>query len=155
MFAGYEFAVVQSFLRAYPSAGISALLNQHGINDFGAMTGKCRPDILSAFRFGHLSRDTTVADPLSMPALAQVLTLNRLGITGAPQAPIYDYHAIPDEIVPVGQNNETVKSWWAKGAKIHQVRDFVGGHVNEAALRLTSVVNFLRDRFEGKPFDAC
>jgi hypothetical protein len=152
-FAGFEFAVAQSFLRAYPSAGISALLNQHGIRDFDAITGKCLHDILSGFAFRKLSRDTTVADPLSMPAIAEVLTLNRLGITGAPQTPIYDYHAVTDEVVPVGQDNETVQSWRTRGAKIQQVRDLVGEHANEATVRLHSVVKFLRDRFEGKPFE--
>jgi hypothetical protein len=152
-FAGFEFAVAHSFLRAYPSAGISALLNQRGIQDFDAMTGKCLHDILSGFAFRKLSRDTTVPDPLSMPAVAQVLALNSLGITGAPQIPIYDYHAVTDEVVPVGQHNETVQSWRAKGAKIQQDRDFVGEHAKEAAVRLPSVVNFLRDRFEGKPFE--
>lgn len=153
-FAGFEFAVAQSFLRAYPSAGISTLLNQRGLRDFDAITGECLHDILSGFTFHKLSHDTTVADPLSMPAIAEVLTLNRLGITGAPQAPIYDYHVVTDEVVPVGQDNETMQSWRAKGAKIQQVRDLVGEHAKEASLRLHSVVSFLRDRFEGKPFEA-
>jgi hypothetical protein len=91
------------------------------------MAGKCVHDILSGFGFSKLSHDTTVADPLSMPAIAQVLTLNSLGITGAPCIPIYDYHAITDEIVPVGQDNETMQSWRAKGTQIQQVRDPVGG----------------------------
>jgi Secretory lipase len=152
-FSGFEFAVAQSFLRAYPSAGISALLNQRGIKDFDAMAGKCLHDILSSFGFRKLSRATTVADPLSMPAVAQVLTLNRLGIAGAPQTPIYDYHAVTDEVVPVGQDNETMQAWRAKGTKIQQVRDLVGEHAKEAGVRLHSVVSFLRDRFEGKPFE--
>jgi hypothetical protein len=153
-FSGFEFAVAHSFRRAYPSAGISALLNQRGVKDFDAMTGTCLHDILSGFGFRKLSHHTTVADPLSMPAIAQVLTLNKLGITDAPQTPIYDYHAITDEVVPVRQDNEAVQSWRAKGAKVQQVRDPVGEHANEAAVRLPSVVSFLRDRFGGKPFEA-
>ena len=153
-FAGFEFAVAQSFVRAYPSAGIAALFNQRGINDLGAMTGKCQLDILQAFGFRKLERDTTVADPLSVPAIVQVLTLNRLGITSAPQTPIYDYHAVTDEIVPVGQDNETVQLWRAKGAKVQQGRDLFGEHVKEQAVRMPAVVSFLRDRFDGKPFDA-
>jgi hypothetical protein len=152
-FAGFEFAVAHSFRRAYPSAGISELLNERGVRDFDVMTGNCLHSILSGFAFRKLRRDTTVTDPLSMPAIAQVLTLNRLGITGAPQTPIYDYHAITDEVVPVGQDTETIQSWRAKGAKVQQVRDAVGEHVKEATVRLPSVVSFLRDRFEGKPFE--
>jgi hypothetical protein len=152
-FAGFEFAVAQSFLRAYPSAGISGLLNQRGIKDFDAITGKCLHDILSGFGFRKLSRDTTVADPLSTPAVSEVLTLNKLGIAGAPQTPIYDYHANTDEVVPVSQDNETMQLWRARGAKIQQVRDLVGEHAGEATARLRSVVKFLRDRFEGKPFE--
>ncbi|HZE16596.1 MAG TPA: lipase family protein, partial [Mycobacterium sp.] len=77
-----------------------------------------------------------------------------LGITGAPQTPIYDYHAVTDEIVPVGQDNETVQLWRAKGAKVQQTRDLFGEHVKEEAVRIPAVVSFLRDRFDGKPFDA-
>ena len=152
-FAGFEFAVAQSFVRAYPSAGIAALFNERGSKDFGAMTGKCQLDILRAFGFRKLEQDTTVADPLSVPAIVQVVTRNRLGITGAPQTPIYDYHAVTDEIVPVGQDNETVQLWRAKGAKVQQARDLFGEHVKEEAVRLPAVVKFLRDRFDDVPFD--
>jgi len=47
------------------------------------------------------------------------------------------------------------EQWWrAKGTKIHQARDLFGGHVTEDARRLPSVMNFLRDLFADKPFEA-
>jgi Secretory lipase len=92
-----------------------------------------------------------------MAAIADVLTLNRLGVASAPQTPIYDYHIVTDEVVPVGQDNDTMQSWRARGANlagqgcepggpgvrsIQQVRDLVGEHAKEAGLRLHSVVGF-------------
>lgn len=151
-FAGFEFAVADSFARAYPSAGISALLNARGLEDFQKIRGLCQTEILSAFPFHKLSHDSTVGDPLAVPAIAEVLTLNKLGIAGAPQTAIYDYHVDTDEVVPVGQDNATVQLWRAKGAKVQQVRDTFGGHVGEYAKRLQATVKFLQDRFDGEPF---
>lgn len=153
-FAGFEFAVADSLARAYPSAGIPALLNAHGVRDFQAIRGLCQDAILATFAFHTLSHDATVTDPLAVPAVAAALTQNKLGVAGAPQVPIYDYHVDTDEVVPVGQDDATVQLWRANGARVQVVRDVVGGHVGEYAKRLPAAVRFLQDRFDGKPFFA-
>ncbi|MGC2655355.1 MAG: lipase family protein [Mycobacterium sp.] len=153
-FAGFEFAVADSLARAYPSAGIPALLNARGVRDFQAIKGLCQDAILTTFAFRTLSHDATVAEPLAVPAVANALTINKLGVAAAPQTPIYDYHVDTDEVVPVGQDNATVQLWRARGATVDLVRDVTGGHVGEYAKRLPSTVAFLQDRFDGKPFAA-
>jgi hypothetical protein len=153
-FAGFEFAVADSLSRAYPSAGIPALLNARGVRDFQAIRGLCQEAILATFAFRTLSHDATVSEPLAAPAVAAALAQNKLGVGGAPQTPIYDYHVDTDEVVPVGQDNATVQLWRANGAKVQLVRDLAGGHVGEYAKRLPAAVQFLQDRFDGKPFAA-
>ncbi len=153
-FAGFEFAVADSLARAYPSTGIPALLNARGVQDFQAIKGMCQEAILAAFPFRTLSHDATVTEPLAVPSIATALELNKLGVAGAPQTPIYDYHVDTDEVVPVGQDNVTVQLWRANGAKVQLVRDVIGGHVGEYAKRLPATVQFLQDRFDRKPFTA-
>jgi Secretory lipase len=153
-FAGFEFAVADSLARAYPSAGIPALLNARGVQDFQAIKGLCQDAILTTFPFRTLSHDATVAEPLAVPAVADALNANKLGLAGAPRTPVYDYHVDTDEVVPVGQDNATVQLWRARGAKVELVRDVIGGHVGEYAKRLSATVAFLQDRFDGKPFAA-
>jgi Secretory lipase len=41
-FAGFEFGLFDSLVRAYPSAGISALLNARGRQDLETITGMCQ-----------------------------------------------------------------------------------------------------------------
>lgn len=151
-FAGFEFGLFDSLVRAYPSAGISALLNAGGQEDLETIKGMCQSQMLSTFAFRKLSQDATVADPLSAPEIANAFTLTQLGLTGAPQIPIYDYHANTDEVVPVGLDNDMVTLWRAKGTKVQEVRDPIGEHAEEIDARLPAVLDFLRDRFSGKPF---
>jgi hypothetical protein len=151
-FAGFEFGVFDSLVRAYPSAGISALLNARGHQDLQTIKGMCQDKMLSTFTFRKLSEATTVPDPLSAPAIANAFRRTQLCLNGAPQIPIYNYHANTDEVVPVGQDNDMVTRWRAKGTKVREVRDPIGEHAEEYDARLPSVLEFLRDRFDGKPF---
>ena len=153
MFSGFEFAVAESIGLAYPKAGIPALLNDRGRQDFQTIKGMCEMDTLSHFAFHKLAQDTTVSDPLDVPSVAKALKANRMGLTGAPQIPIYSYHADTDEIVPVKQANQTISLWRGKGTRVKVVRDLIGEHTEEAAVRLPSVVQFLQQRFDGDPFD--
>jgi len=153
-FAGLEFAVAQTLARAYPRAGIMRMLNDRGREDFRRIAGKGQVDILAHFGFRRMIQDVTVPDPLVVPRIVRVLRLNRLGLTGAPRAPIYDYHAMTDEIVPVEQDDETVRSWRRQGAHVLSVRDRLGEHAEEAMIRLPSVIEFLQRRFIAAPFQA-
>ncbi|GAA5052152.1 lipase family protein [Streptomyces similanensis] len=154
-FSGFEFAAAAGIATEWPESNIDSLLNTRGRQDFAALKGKCESDVLTGFAFRKLSRDTTVPDPLGVPSVAAVLKKDTLGAQ-APSVPVYDYHAVTDEIVPVGQDDALVRDWCAKGATVHKVRDLLGEHVEEAAARETSVQLFLAARFAGLPaYDNC
>jgi Secretory lipase len=148
LFSGFEAAATASLDTEYPEAGIDRLTNATGKAALKQARGKCVTDLLAEFPFKKLTDYTTVPDPLSVPSVAAVLRKNTLG-TAAPAAPIYDYHADTDEIVPVGQDNTLVKDWCAKGAKVQEVRDAIGEHAAEALVRGTDALNFLAGRFAG------
>ena len=155
VFAGFEFAAAVGISTEFPEAGIPALLNSRGRQDFAAAAGTCEISLLATFPFRKLSSDTTVSDPLSAPSVAAVLRENTLG-AAAPSTPVYDYHADTDEIVPVGQDNTLTSAWCAGGATVQKVRDLLGEHAEEIAARAVSVEVFLAARFAGKsPSSSC
>lgn len=149
-FAGFEFGAAAGLATEWPEADITGLLNARGRLDFAALKGQCEATFLAGFAFRRLAQDTTVSEPLSVRSVAAVLREDTLG-DRAPSVPVYDYHADTDEIVPAGQDDTLVRDWCARGAAVQKVRDPLGGHVAEAAVRETSVQLFLAARFAGLP----
>lgn len=149
-FSGFEFAATVGLNADFPEANIPSVLNAQGQQDEAKAENKCLTDLLTGFAFRTLASDANVPQPLSVPSIAAVLAENTLG-GAAPAAPVYDYHADTDEIVPVGQDNTLTQAWCSKGANVQVVRDLLGEHALEALLRQGSAISFLADRFAGKP----
>jgi hypothetical protein len=148
-FSGFEAAAAWGINQDYPEMNIAAIENAQGVKDLAAVGGKCLPDILASFAFRTLASDTTIANPLAYPPVAAVLKIDTLGQSAPASAPIFDYHATPDEIVPVGQDDTLVKSWCSDGAKIQIARDAVAEHATEVLEEDGNVLSFLAARFAG------
>jgi len=152
LFSGFEFAAAWGISQAYPEANIPSLLNAKGEAAFTKIGGgECLLSILSAFPLKQIANYANVSDPLDVPSVAAVLAEDTLGNAKPTSAPIYDYHANTDEVVPVAQDNTLVQNWCARGASVDKVRDLIGEHGLEAVLRLGDTETFLTDRFLGEP----
>lgn len=155
MAAGFEFAAAWGISKEWPESGIDDILNDQGRANFAAVEGKCVGDILTSSSFKKLADGSTVADPLNHPPVKAVLDLNKLG-KAAPSTPIYNYHAITDEIVPVGQADTLVSDWCAEGATVMKVRNPLGEHVMEAFVQTPAVIAWLTSRFNDvTPINTC
>jgi hypothetical protein len=150
LFSGFEAAATVSLDAEFPEAGIQKLLNDKGRQAMADARDKCVTELLTGFPFKKLADYSTVPDPLSVPSVAAMLKKNTMG-SAAPAAPVFNYHANTDEIVPVGQADALVKAWCSKGATVQTVRDAIGEHALEALVRNNDVQSFLADRFAGKP----
>jgi hypothetical protein len=149
LFSGFEAAATVSLDTEYPEAGIQKLLNDKGRQAMEDSRNKCLTDLLTGFPFKKLADYSTVPDPLAVPSVAAMLKKNTMG-SAAPAAPVFNYHANTDEIVPVGQADALVKAWCSKGATVQTVRDAIGEHAIEALVRNGDVLTYLSDRFAGK-----
>jgi hypothetical protein len=148
-FAGFEAAAAASLDTEFPEAGIERVANAEGKKALQQARGKCAPELLTTFSFKKLADHAVVPDPLSEPSVAAVLKRNTLG-AAVPRAPMFNYHANTDEVVPVGQADTLVRTWCARGASIQVVRDLIGEHGLEF-LRRGDALSFIADRFSGKP----
>ena len=150
-YSGFEAAAAWGIDQDYPEMNLQAIENARGAKDFANVGGKCLAAIVTSFAFRTLASDSTVPDPLTYPSVAAVLAIDTMGQAAPAAAPIYDYHANPDEIVPVGQDNTLVSNWCSKGETIQKVRDTLGDHLTEAAAQDSNVLSFLSARFAGQP----
>jgi hypothetical protein len=154
-FAGFEYAAAVGLRAEYPEAGVDRLLNPAGRADLAAATGRCTQELLLRFAFHRLADDTVVERPLADPAVVALLRRNALGAIG-PRVPVLDFHAVTDEVVPVGQDDALVRAWCERGAAVAVVRDPVGEHVLEGRLRRARAADFLAARFAGqRPQSSC
>lgn len=148
-FAGILFAVSVGLDRAYPEMRIDAILNDAGKqmkDDIGEL---CAGDIISRYAFRSLSEYTTVEDPLSLQRMQRVLAINRLG-QSRPTTPLYTYHAINDQLIPIKEVDELIAKYCADGVRVRYHRDPASDHNVLAGTGAPAAVAYLADRFAGK-----
>ena len=82
----------------------------------------------------------------------QRLVYNRdglMGYHGVPAAPMLAYHAVPDEIVPIGPTDRLVARYCEVGANVLYRRNAVGTHIAEVFAELETAFAFLSAVFDG------
>jgi hypothetical protein len=144
-------------LRAFPEANLAQYLSPSGLAKVQAASDDCIAD--AVIRYPGLSIEKIEAFPGAMqtPAVVDLLRANSpLGIAGRPTAPIYDYHAVQDELAPIGPDRELMRRYCADGAVVEHLERKVGEHITEVVAGAPGAVAFLAQRFAGKaPRNTC
>lgn len=149
-FAGLFFAVAIGLDRAYPEMDMESILNDKGKKMVADMGDKCVGEIAAQGAFHRLSEYTTVPDALALPRMQRVLAINHLN-QHAPTAPIFDYHAIFDELIPIAGDDAMVATYCEQGVTVQHYRDPASEHSTLAVTGAPLAVKYLADRFAGKP----
>ncbi len=66
-----------------------------------------------------------------------------------PTAPLFVYHAIHDELIPISGVNSTVAEYCSRGDAVTYTRDSLSEHVTLAFTGASSALSWLRDRLTG------
>ncbi|KAI8086682.1 secretory lipase-domain-containing protein [Halteromyces radiatus] len=111
----------------------------------------CNRDVLYKYAFqdifSYFSRPDFLADPVAVKAINS----NIIGKMDAPRFPLFMYHAIHDEIVPIASVMDLYNSWCAdKSISLQFVADEVSEHITLATTGAANAINFLVDRFNNK-----
>ena len=89
------------------------------------------------------------------PTVMNVTNQNILGAVASetPSVPVYIYHALHDEIIPINNTDTMVANYCQNGIKsLYYVRDTgVAEHASMEILGYPSALQFLLDRFNGVP----
>uniref|UniRef100_A0AAU2JQ45 Lipase family protein n=1 Tax=Streptomyces sp. NBC_00049 TaxID=2903617 RepID=A0AAU2JQ45_9ACTN len=133
---------------AFPELRLDSYLNPAGRVLVGAMKENCVAIDSIAGSFKRIS-DLTTRDPLAQPDWQARLNQSRLGRT-APAAPVYQYHALADELIPYGVGRQLRSDWCAQGANVEFDTIWVGEHVSAVITQSLAAGNWLADRFAGR-----
>lgn len=136
--------------RAFPEAGIQSILNAKGKKLFADNEDNCTLDIALFHPFDRISNYTTVADPVDSPQAAALFKVNNTG-QATPKAPFYNYQGLADEFVPVAPADSLVQKYCAAGATVAKSRIPLAGHIGGEIAGALPALQFLSDRFDGKP----
>ena len=140
---------------AYPELDLDSYLNDRGqalmeAKDSACLVNVAELDVLLETLVGTLFSgidDYTTSNPLDTPEWQARLAENKLGGT-KPQAPVYMYHGIIDEIVPLRQAAQLRRTWCNRGANVTwSVRP--GEHAITLVEGYASAAHWLDARFDG------
>jgi len=146
---------LSGFAAAYPQqVPLYSHLNTNGQAAFAAIRTQCTTQSLGMYAGKDLSqyfKDMTVTQFGDIPSVRQVEDANT--ITTKPQlpkVPVFQYHGLADEIVPLGQARTLHATWCAKGVTTI-FQGFTGEHLTTNAQAAPVAVQFLADRLSGRP----
>lgn len=137
---------------AFPELKLDSYLNPAGKALVSGLREGCVAIDAIAGSFKRIS-DLTTRDPLAQPDWRARLAQSRLG-GAAPAAPVYQYHALGDELIPYAVGRELRSEWCARGADVEFDTVWVGEHVSGVISHSPAAGNWLADRFAGRPTHA-
>lgn len=150
---GLAFAAAIGLEREYPDRlPLTAQLNAEGKPLRAAMNDQCTNGILR-LGVGHnaaqLAANTSMADS---PAVREVVRENSLEFyPGVPTMPILEWHSPIDVLIPVDSIDRTIRRYCRAGATVDQFSMPVPDHLTAAVLGTPQALQWIADRFAGKP----
>ena len=144
-------------MRAFPEADLSQYLSPAGRAKVAAAADDCISDAVARYPFLKIADIEAYPGSFEEPAVVRLLRRNSpLGIAGAPTAPVYDYHAVLDELAPIGPDRALMHRYCGAGVTVEHVENLVGEHLTETVLGAPGALSFLARRFAGQaPKNTC
>ena len=149
-FAGIAFAGAVGLSRAYPEMDLQSLLNAKGRAMAAQVGTECIDQFAFQYPYARISDYTSVPDPLAVPRVKQVVTMDNLG-QRKPTTPLYIYNATHDELNPIAAGDALVSHYCSEGVTVDYERILVGEHISPVVTNAAQAVSYLADRFAGKP----
>jgi Secretory lipase len=148
--AGLVILAVIGLSRAYPEAGIAGILNDKGKQLFAANANNCTLDTALFHPFDRIENYTTISDVIDSPQAAFLFKAADTG-QGVPKTPVYNYQALGDELVPVAGADRLVQKYCDEGVVVQKSRLPIAEHITGEIEGALPALQFLTDRFDGKP----
>ncbi|MFF3568667.1 lipase family protein [Nocardia jiangxiensis] len=143
--------ILLGLARDEPGSRLADLLNNRGQRALlTADTSACGADQAKRYADVHIEDLAKVPNLLAQNAFRIAAAPNELGRT-APDTPMYLYHSLTDDKIPVAGYNALLGSYCAQGATLTAIHSLFPMHLGAAAGEAFGAMNFLADRFAGVP----
>jgi hypothetical protein len=150
--AGLIPSALPGILRSSPAlaAAIAPYLTPAGAAMLAKSGSQCELKNVSAYPFFNANSVLTVPlkTLLAIPAIASAIDALNLGAT-TPTAPLFVYHAVNDELIPVAGPDAIVKKYCAGGDSVTYTRDLLSEHGALAVTGAPSALAWLHARLTG------
>lgn len=152
--AAFDLDAVGGLQAAYGfEFGIFSFISKAGIEANGKLLKECaiqslatwRDAEFSAFTAGNLTFEQVEA---AHPNVKKIVEEQKLGTKAIP-VPVYHYHGLEDEFVPVTQDVELHQAWCALGVK-DDFQLYPGDHLLTDPTAIPTVMKWIEERVAGK-----
>jgi hypothetical protein len=152
--SGLIVAVLDGVARTVPAlaAALDTYLTPAGRAELANGASQCAAADVVEYPFVNVSNLLTIplAQFLALPSVNAAL--NGLNLGGsAPTAPMFVYHAVNDELIPIAGTDATVNNYCAHGTSVTYTRDELSEHVSLAVIGAPAALSWLTQRLTGGP----
>ncbi len=138
--------------RSYPQENLLQYLNAAGKQAVAGSQTDCIDDAAAKYPFASIGQFEAAPGVVNQPAMTAFLaSISPLGFPGTPAAPVYDYHAILDELAPIGPDRRLMARFCTAGVAVDHVEDLTSEHITLTVTGAPGAIAYLADRFAGKP----
>ena len=151
--AGFALDSLIGLNATYPEFELGSFSNMAGLEAGEKLLSECAIQSLAEFRDTEFSKYTTGNKTFEQieterPAVKRILEEQKLG-TKAISVPVYHYHGLEDEFVPVTQDVELHQQWCSLGVK-DDFQLYPGDHLLTDPTAIPYVIKWVEERFAGK-----
>ncbi|KAI8086685.1 secretory lipase family protein [Halteromyces radiatus] len=134
------------------AAYINQILLPDKKQEFLDAQNSCLAPLILKYAFKNINSFVSRPDFMADPIATKVITDNIMGKVGAPKIPLFMYHAIHDEVVPMQPAFDMYNSWCSSNSatSIQFVKDELSEHAILAITGAANAMNFLIDGFNNK-----
>lgn len=139
---------------AYPEAfNLASFSNAAGLEAAGKLLSECAIQSLAEFRDVNSDEYTIGGKSFTQleaehPAIETIISEQQLGTKAVP-VPVYHYHGLEDEFVPVKQDVELHQKWCELGVK-DDFQLYPGDHLLTDPTAIPNVIKWIEERVAGK-----
>ncbi|BDT97395.1 MULTISPECIES: lipase family protein [Nocardia] len=153
--SGLALLILFALARNDPGNGLLELLNDRGRAALAENATMCGSDLVPKYVGARVDDFAVVPDLLRHPIFRAATDAQELG-GSAPETPMYLYHSLTDDVIPVAGFTDLIGRYCAQGALITSVHSMLPTHNPAAIGEAPGAMNFLADRFAGLPvFPGC
>jgi len=154
LFVAFALFAAVGYDEAYPELNLEGYLNDRGRRTLQQFGDVCLASIdglggIITTAFTDIE-DYVTSNPLDTPQWQARLAENRLGARKPPM-PVFQHHALLDEIVPFAQARTLRTEWCARGTNLTWKVIPLAEHAIGLAVGAGPGLDFLADRFAGRP----
>ncbi|MDX6581875.1 MAG: hypothetical protein QOI10_1059 [Solirubrobacterales bacterium] len=138
--------------RSYPAVDVQQYLSDFGREAVANSQSDCINDSVQRYPGARIEDFATDPAVFELPAVQRLLRkMSPLWFRGTPSAPVYEYHAVADELAPIGPARLLVQRFCDAGVTVQHVEDHTSEHVSLVVSGATGAMDYLGARFAGEP----